>query len=312
MQQFARTGGEANYTLDQIDRAIQSAGDEMVRRTSCLIQLDTYTLAAGVAAISTLPTDFRPGRMSEAYLEGGAPIVTITDSTGSGAAAIATVADGVVSSVGVIQGGTGYTSPTVTLSGGAGTGATATATVSGGIITAINVTAGGSGYTATLVLDVGYRTPHFAYTEGQWVGEGTVVGQRRISLEVIPFNEFLTRQTRIPMTMQPTTLSFETWQTAQVYPTPDQAYTMKIRWNPMFTEWTPGATDATTVATTVNVPLDLMRPTLVFGATSILQMSNTEQHYATTAAARFEKFILDTLRAGSTGVKQVYSFARRR
>lgn len=53
-----------------------------------------------------------------------------------------------VSTIGIADGGTGYTSPTVTLSGGNGTGATAHAVVDAGIITSIIVDTPGSGYTA--------------------------------------------------------------------------------------------------------------------------------------------------------------------
>jgi Bacterial cadherin-like domain len=78
-----------------------------------------------------------------------APVtVSFTGGSGSGAAASATLSFG-VSGVTVNNGGTGYSaSPTVTLSGGGGSGASATATVSGGVITGITVTAG-SGYTST-------------------------------------------------------------------------------------------------------------------------------------------------------------------
>lgn len=67
--------------------------------------------------------------------------------TGSGAAATATVASGAVSAINVTDGGTGYASaPTVVITGD-GTGATATATVVDGVITAITVGNGGTGYT---------------------------------------------------------------------------------------------------------------------------------------------------------------------
>lgn len=55
-----------------------------------------------------------------------------------------------ISSIKVVNGGSGYTSaPTVTITGGNGSAATATATVAAGKVTAITVTAGGSGYTGT-------------------------------------------------------------------------------------------------------------------------------------------------------------------
>jgi hypothetical protein len=59
---------------------------------------------------------------------------------------------GVLESVVVTDGGSGYTgTPTVTITGTGGTGATATATVTNGEVTGVTVTAGGSGYTAVTV-----------------------------------------------------------------------------------------------------------------------------------------------------------------
>ncbi|VVB96180.1 Laccase [uncultured archaeon] len=75
--------------------------------------------------------------------------VTISaPSSGTTATASATVVNGVVTGLTLINGGSGYTSvPTVSITGGAGTGAFATATVAGAV-TAITVTNGGSGYTS--------------------------------------------------------------------------------------------------------------------------------------------------------------------
>ncbi len=57
---------------------------------------------------------------------------------------------GVILSIPVSAGGTGYTvAPVVTISGGGGTGATATASIASGAVTAITVTAPGSSYTTT-------------------------------------------------------------------------------------------------------------------------------------------------------------------
>ncbi len=74
-----------------------------------------------------------------------------------GATAIAnTSATGVITSITVENGGSGYTTaPAVTFTSSAGTLASATAVVTGGAVTAINVTAGGSAYPTTYDRPVG-------------------------------------------------------------------------------------------------------------------------------------------------------------
>lgn len=58
-----------------------------------------------------------------------APTVSVVDPKGSGAVAVATVANGVVTGVQVTTPGSGYTTPSVTFTGGGGTGASATAKI---------------------------------------------------------------------------------------------------------------------------------------------------------------------------------------
>lgn len=66
------------------------------------------------------------------------------------ATAIATIADGEVTAITVVDDGVGYKNPTVTISGGGGANATATAIVDvADSIASITVTDGGSGYTST-------------------------------------------------------------------------------------------------------------------------------------------------------------------
>ena len=78
----------------------------------------------------------------------GAAISVDKINGGSGAKATATVNDTFpITSIQVLEQGSGYTSATVNISGGGGTGATATATIAGGKITGITLTSAGSGYT---------------------------------------------------------------------------------------------------------------------------------------------------------------------
>ena len=82
------------------------------------------------------------------------PTVAITGGGGTGATAVATVANGVVTGVTVTNEGSGYTSaPTISFTGAGGSGATATAYV--GYVQSISVTAGGTGYTSAPTVTVG-------------------------------------------------------------------------------------------------------------------------------------------------------------
>ncbi|MEP6883303.1 MAG: hypothetical protein ABJC66_01010 [Gammaproteobacteria bacterium] len=86
------------------------------------------------------------------------PAITFTGGGGSGAAATATVS-GVVTSVSLTNGGSGYTStPSVSFSGGGGGNATATAALVG-TVGSVTITSGGSGYSSA-------PTVHFSGTGG--------------------------------------------------------------------------------------------------------------------------------------------------
>ena len=108
----------------------------------------------GVSDIPWMGIDINSGSVNVGTITGNT--IGETNSNGSitlsvpVASASSTVAGGVVTTVTVNHGGSGYTSaPSVTFSGGGGTGASATATISGGLVTSITVTNGGSGYTSS-------------------------------------------------------------------------------------------------------------------------------------------------------------------
>lgn len=73
-------------------------------------------------------------------------IFAVPDQPGTPAIAYATTENGVVTSISVLNGGSGYLAPPKINIIGDGSGATAVATVSGGVVTGIEVTNGGSGY----------------------------------------------------------------------------------------------------------------------------------------------------------------------
>jgi len=84
------------------------------------------------------------------------PLVRFIGGGGSGAAATASIGDGVVGIVTLTSGGSGYTtSPTITFTGISSVSAAATAVVSAaGTITAINITNAGLGYTVAPTITI--------------------------------------------------------------------------------------------------------------------------------------------------------------
>ena len=73
-------------------------------------------------------------------------IFAVPDQPGTPALAYAVTEGGVVTSINVLNGGTGYLAPPKISIIGEGSGATAVATISEGVVTGIEVTNGGSGY----------------------------------------------------------------------------------------------------------------------------------------------------------------------
>jgi hypothetical protein len=75
------------------------------------------------------------------------------------ATATATVTAGVVTTITIVNGSTGYgVAPIVTITGGGGTGATATAVITGGVVTAVNIINGGTGYTTAPTVTITLNT----------------------------------------------------------------------------------------------------------------------------------------------------------
>jgi hypothetical protein len=78
-----------------------------------------------------------------------------------------------VTSITVVNGGSGYTSaPKVIITGGGGSGATATASVSGGAVTGITVNNAGLGYTSPPTVTIAPPPPSVSYTT-YWSNDGT-------------------------------------------------------------------------------------------------------------------------------------------
>ena len=103
-------------------------------------------------------------------------LVTSTNAAAQ-ATAIATNTSGFITGIGVLNGGSGYTTaPTVTISGGGGSGAAATATISGGVVTAVTVNNAGSDYANVPTVTITPPTADIAYTT-YWSNDGTPSGE---------------------------------------------------------------------------------------------------------------------------------------
>ncbi len=83
------------------------------------------------------------------------PTVTITDSTGVGATAVARIGKSVINGINIVSGGSNYVSPILTIVGGGGTGALLQPVLTSGVITSVEIVSGGQGYTSvpTIVIE---------------------------------------------------------------------------------------------------------------------------------------------------------------
>lgn len=75
------------------------------------------------------------------------PTVTIIDSTGTGAIATASIGTSTITSITIVNGGSGYVAPQISFIGGGGSGVSAIPTVVGGVITNVTIITNGSNYT---------------------------------------------------------------------------------------------------------------------------------------------------------------------
>jgi hypothetical protein len=133
----------------------------------------------GIVQAEAGATSVSGGQLSAIVVDNGGsgygnpPTVTIDGGGGTGATAVATVANGVVTGITITDKGFGYTSlPTVTLSGPAGTPATATAT--SGLVNAGGATfVGGISSIAVDQAGTGYTTaPSVTITDSAGFGSG--------------------------------------------------------------------------------------------------------------------------------------------
>lgn len=108
------------------------------------------------------------------------------------ATATATVTGVFVTSISVTDGGVGYiTAPVVTITDATGSGATATAQVSGGAVTSITVQSAGNGYSASPTVTIALPPPSFVYGTF-WSNDGASnAGSEPTSAVAVPVQQGL-------------------------------------------------------------------------------------------------------------------------
>jgi hypothetical protein len=134
---------------------------------------------------------------------------------------------------------------------------------------------------------------------------------RQAVLDVTSHERLISLKYGVAESGQPSEIAFSSHTAGMVYPNPDQNYTLVLRWLGLFTTWTDGATDNTTVTTTLNLPDDLLRTILTYGATSYLQHTEAESQFANQSHQKFQAFIQRNKNAGGLGVQVVVPFRRR-
>ena len=97
-----------------------------------------------------------------------------------------------------------------------------------------------------------------------------------------------------PASGTPTTLAFETFTGAEVYPVPDAAYTLRFRWCTPFS-LTGGSGGA------ISIPDDWLRQILYTGATAVLQHNEPESAYASGAWQKYLEFERSVTATGNLG-----------
>src|ERR1035437_1536612 len=76
-RQFARNAlGSTQYPDQQIDVAFSQRADELIRRAWLLLTLNQISTTASSNAVPTMPTNFRPDRIKQAYLTGSNVVIT--------------------------------------------------------------------------------------------------------------------------------------------------------------------------------------------------------------------------------------------
>ena len=155
-----------------------------------------------------------------------------------------------------------------------------------------------------------YSGPY--YTQGVPTSTGEMSLDLDNALLLTDFATLLRAQTISGNNSQPVWMAFDTLTTGQVWPTPDQNYTVAFSWSDYFTVWTPGDETDTTLGLTTNIPDDVLYPALIYGAPAAMQHAEPEHVFVTPAWKQFLAEIHRLKREGTLGVRTIISSRNRR
>jgi hypothetical protein len=106
-----------------------------------------------------------------------------------------------------------------------------------------------------------------------------------------------------PAPGRPAEIAWEAPGGAQVWPTPDADYTLKVQWWEPFTTWTPGVDDATAATITLNCRPDYLVQWLPFGPTAMLQHNEPDMAYASESWQKYLAVEAKLRGAGALGAR---------
>lgn len=124
---------------------------------------------------------------------------------------------------------------------------------------------------------------------------------KQCELEITDWQHLYKKQIECASEGAPRVLAFETWTTANVWPTPNVDLSLRIQYWQPFTNWTPGmAGDA---AISFNLPDDYMTQILTYGVPATLQHNEPEHRYASESWKKYLEFEQRMMGAGNLGSK---------
>jgi hypothetical protein len=103
----------------------------------------------------------------------------------------------------------------------------------------------------------------------------------------------------------PTLLAFADWTTAKVHKTPDDDYTLHVRWWDRFSLDIADVGTATPGSVVLNIPTDWLTEILTYGVPAALQHHEPEHMYASQSWAKYLEFENRMKGAGGLGVRAV-------